>query len=466
MDYQKFVDRILPMTCIMSVEKLPDGGYGKIRIVAGNKAYVDSIEGNNGPKMLTDKFIPNSEYQCYFTKDLNFEDFCYRAAVLKQPMHTYVHPERFDFWFNLFMLPLESDDENLGYCTYTQELSQEADVKNMTEVSYETTAAVLSTCVKLRGTDDFEKTIQEVISDIREICGARHCCLLQMDFNTRRCKVLGNSYGVEAEQRSMVHWEDDEHFELARSWAEVIGGSNCLILKNAQDMETLKNLSPGWHNSLTNAGVTSLVLFPLKARGELLGYIWATNFDVGSTPKIKETLELTTFFLASELSGYQMVDRLKVLSSMDMLTGVYNRNEMNNRVDRLSEGEDEGRPIGVVFADLNGLKHVNDSEGHLAGDLLLKNAAMLLQNVFVGHEIYRAGGDEFMIIVKDAVPQVLEYQVERVKKQAGAYQNVSFAVGYCCEENARNVRHALKMADERMYEDKKRYYEEFPEYRR
>lgn len=187
---------------------------------------------------------------------------------------------------------------------------------------------------------------------------------------------------------------------------------------------------------------------------------------IGSTPKIKETLELTTFFLASELSGYQMVDRLKVLSSMDMLTGVYNRNEMNNRVDRLSEGEDEGRPIGVVFADPNGLKHVNDSEGHLAGDLLLKNAAMLLQNVFVGHEIYRAGGDEFMIIVKDAVPQVLEYQVERVKKQAGAYQNVSFAVGYCCEENARNVRHALKMADERMYEDKKRYYEEFPEYRR
>ena len=207
MDYQKFVDGILPMTCIMSVEKLPDGGYGKIRIVAGNKAYVDSIEGNNGPKMLMDKFIPNSEYQCYFTKNLNFEDFCYRAAVLKQPMHTYVHPERFDFWFNLFMLPLESDDENLGYCTYTQELSQEADVKNMTEVSYETTAAVLSTCVKLRGTDDFEKTIQEVISDIREICGARHFCLLQMDFNNRRCKVLGNSYAVEAEQRSMVHWE-------------------------------------------------------------------------------------------------------------------------------------------------------------------------------------------------------------------------------------------------------------------
>ena len=212
--------------------------------------------------------------------------------------------------------------------------------------------------------------------------------------------------------------------------------------------------------------MNSLVLFPLRARGELLGYIWATNFDVANTLRIKETLELTTFFLASEIANYQMFNRMKILSSIDMLTGVYNRNEMNNYVDSLCEGKEGGKSIGIVFVDLNGLKLVNDTEGHLAGDLLLKNAAMILQNIFVGHKIYRAGGDEFMVMVENATPQVLEWQAERIKKQSEAYHNVSFAVGFCCEPDVREVRRAMKIADQRMYEDKKRYYEQYPELKR
>lgn len=466
-DYQKYVDSIQPMTCVISVEILPDGSYGKIRIVTGNKSYVDSIENpEHMPKMLSQKFVPNSEYQTYLPKDLNFEDFCYRAAVLKQPLHTYVHPERFDFWFNIFMMPLQSEEKDIAYCSYTQEISHQADVTKMTQFSYETAADVLNTCIKLRGTDDFDNVIQEVISDIRDICDARHCCLLQIDFNIRRCKVLGSASEKEYRSSSVPQWSDDDHFELVRSWGDLISGSSCLIIKNENDMEMVKKALPKWHETLMKVGVKSLALFPLKARGQLLGYIWATNFAVENTLRIKETLELTTFFLASEIASYQMFDRLRILSTMDMLTGVYNRNEMNNRIDFLSEQREEGSPIGIVFADLNGLKQVNDVEGHLAGDLLLKNAAMLLQNIFIGNEIYRAGGDEFMVLIVDAVPQVLEYQVERIRKQSEAYRNVSFAIGFCCEKDSRNIRTALKIADQRMYEDKKRYYEQYPERRR
>ena len=71
MDFQKFVDGFHPMTCVMSVEKLPEGKWGKIRIVAGNKAYVDSIENMpDAPQALSNKFIPNSEYTNYITKYL------------------------------------------------------------------------------------------------------------------------------------------------------------------------------------------------------------------------------------------------------------------------------------------------------------------------------------------------------------------------------------------------------------
>lgn len=468
MDFQKFVDGIKSMTCVISVEK-SGNTYGKIRIVAVNQAFVDSVE--NLDRFLTvtgvEKFIPNSEYQKYFPKDANFEDSCYRCAILKQPIHNYVHPVKYDFWFHLFMLPIASDDENIGYCTYTREISRETSTSKMTQTSYETASAVLNTCIKLRGAVDFEKTIQEVMDDIRKICNARHCCLLQVDFSDRKCKVLADAYSGAEARRPMKHWEDQEHFELVNSWSDLIGESNSLIAMNKQDMERIREANPNWHASLRKASVESIALFPLKARGELLGYIWATNFEVNGKSNIKETLELTTFFLASEISGYQMFDRLRILSTMDMLTGVYNRNEMNNRVDRLSGGaEGSGKPIGVVFADLNGLKRVNDTEGHLAGDLLLKNAAMILKSVFVENEIYRAGGDEFMVLIEDATPQLLEWQAERIKNQAGVYKDVSFSVGYCYETDGRNVRRALKIADQRMYADKERYYALYPELRR
>ena len=75
MDFQKLVDSIGAMTCVVSVEKLDNGGYGDIRIVTGNRAYLDSIERPmSSVQMLTTQFTPNSLYTKYLTRDLNFED--------------------------------------------------------------------------------------------------------------------------------------------------------------------------------------------------------------------------------------------------------------------------------------------------------------------------------------------------------------------------------------------------------
>lgn len=468
MDYQKVVDSIGVMTCVISVEKKEDGSYGTIRIVTGNKAYIDSIEGANGaPKMLTDKFVPNSEYETYFTKDLNFEDFCYRSAILKQPLHSYVRPERYDFWFNMIFMPLESDDPDLGYCLYTQEFKREADSNAMGDLSHETATDVLKTCIKLRGTDNFRKAIVEVIADIRRICKAKYCCIMQMDFTNRTCELLGESMEDRAMFSSNDNWMDEDFFDMAETWADIIGGSNCLILKNRQDMEFLKEKNPAWYESMTTSGVHSMVLMPLKFRGELNGYIWVTNFDTEDVVRIKETLELTTFILASEIANNQMINRLQILSSIDLLTGLMNRNSMNNRVEELSTGKDNRvKSVGVVFTDMNGLKRVNDNEGHQAGDLLLKNAAMLLQNVFIGAEIYRAGGDEFMILVPNASKDRFEKMIEKIREATSEFEAGTFAIGAYYEPDVLNVRIAMGKADRIMMEQKQMFYDVHPDLKR
>jgi diguanylate cyclase (GGDEF)-like protein len=468
MDFKSFVEMIDVMTCVISVETKDDGSYGEIRIVTGNQAYINSIEHSNPemPQMLTSKFVPNSLYQNYFTTDMNFEDFCFRCAVLKQPMHTYVHPDRYDFWFNLYMIPLGSEG-NLHYCTYSQVVSKYADTEQMSNTSASTASEVLNTCIKLRGTTNFQHTMDEVISDIRKLCDAQSCVILLTDDENKTCSALCESRNEYSLLPSMTGVLREGFYDLTLSWKDTIGGSNCLIAKNRNDWEYIKEKNPKWYESLMKNHVESIVLFPLRSSDETLGYIWACNFDVENTVKIKETLELTTFFVGSEIANQRLVKRLQFLSSIDMLTGVLNRNEMNNRIDGLRKsGRDELKGLGIVFADLNGLKRVNDNQGHAAGDLLIKNGANLLQNVFVGDEIYRAGGDEFMVLLSFTTEDKIVEKINKTKKLSRHYENVSFAIGYCYQNDLGDITQVLKMADERMYDDKAKYYRDHPELKR
>ena len=122
--------------------------------------------------------------------------------------------------------------------------------------------------------------------------------------------------------------------------------------------------------------------------------------------------------------------------------------------------------MGVVFADLNGLKTTNDADGHDAGDCLLKEAAFILKSVFDGCEIYRAGGDEFVVVATEKSKEELESCVEKLRKHSADPENVSFALGFYFNENGGDIRIAMREADSRMYEDKKRFYDRYPPMRK
>lgn len=466
MDFQSIVDSIPTAACVVSVEKFDGDNYGNIRIVTGNSLYIDSIEKPMGDVvMLTRKFTPNSEYTNYLNRDMNFEDACFNAAVKKKCIHSYVHPARFDVWFNMTFLPLVPDDGNTCYCIYIMEINFKPDAKRMSNISPDIASAVLETCIKLRSPGDFKETVASICSDIRALCGSEHCCILLMDHENRKCSVLGEAFSDTTNLLPMSTYLDDGFYDIADSWKSTIAGSNCIIIKNDHDMEIIRQRNPIWHNSITSAGGKTIVLFPLEFKNELLGYIWTINFSSNLADNIKQTLELTTFILASEIYSYRLIDKLHILSSTDMLTGVMNRNEMNNYVDSLANSF-SGKSVGILFVDLNGLKAINDSDGHNAGDDLLKNAANAMRDVFAVHEIFRAGGDEFVVVLTDLTEEELQYKVDRLKAASENYENVVFAVGAAYENDVKNIRIALRNADERMYADKKRYYELHPEKKR
>ena len=459
-DFQKLADGMAAMTCIVSVEKLPDGGYGEVRIVTGNKAYIDSIENPmQDVVMLTRKFVPNSLYTTYMTRDLNFEDFCYRAAVQKKCLHSYAHPDRYNVWFNMTFLPLWPDDGNLCYCAYIMEINFEPSSERISNISGDIAASVLETAITLREAKDFKAAMKDVVGDIRKLCESKYCCILLVDNDRETCEILGEDYAAELQDKRPENFFDDDFYRVVCTWKDTISGSNCLIVKNERDLEVVAQRNPLWYNSLKSAGVTTVALFPLKSRDEHLGYMWTTFFDEDRSAQIKEILELTTFVLGAEVGNYLMVNKLRELSSRDMLTSVMNRNEMNNYVDWLSKLPDsQKKPVGILFTDLNGLKRINDTQGHEAGDTLLRNATRALREIFDARTIFRAGGDEFVVVLTDVTPEQIEDKARELYRIAKNYPDVSFSIGCGFEADCRDVRRALAQADERMYEEKKQYY--------
>ena len=130
MDFQKFLEYYECKACIMSVETYPDGTYGNIRVVTGNKAHCDDVAMITGRPVVDD-----TPYEMSFPKDMNFEEFCYSSAIHKKQLHTYVNLYQMGLWLEIYMLPLGSDKENTGYCLYAYNVSPDADAAVMADVS-------------------------------------------------------------------------------------------------------------------------------------------------------------------------------------------------------------------------------------------------------------------------------------------------------------------------------------------
>ena len=106
------------------------------------------------------------------------------------------------------------------------------------------------------------------------------------------------------------------------------------------------------------------------------------------------------------------------LSTRDELTGLLNRRGFFMSAQPVAQlAERTGRTFVVFFADLNGLKSINDAHGHPAGDQALGDAAWILTHAFRSADIVaRIGGDEFAILAPDAAPESIEIMLRRVAK--------------------------------------------------
>ena len=411
------VNAISSSAAIYEVEIDDQGNFKEMRYFAMNRSFImDCIamffqEEDPGEqkdvaqkiKEIEEKML-GAEYTINVPKEPKFEDFCYRAAWKKQPIHTYVDTTMmYGYWTEDYMIPIEvADDEkepNVAYCQFMYTLNKEMDTNKYSNISPDIASFVIKTCLELRNENDFYSSMDTVTKYIREYTGSNAASVLSYQGDLEKYEVIS---GVTDDPNvSLKEIFKQVPFSVIASWEKLFKTSNCIIIKDENDLAHYESLAPEWIATLKPYGIFSLCLVPFIHQGSIIGFLYITNFDVTSVTRVKETIEMVSFFLSAEVANHLFLERLEYLSNVDILTGVKNRNCMNVDVDELAlKMEFDPRPFTVAFCDLNGLKTINDTLGHEAGDEYIKSASRLICTQFAHSPVFRVGGDEFVTILK------------------------------------------------------------------
>jgi len=202
--------------------------------------------------------------------------------------------------------------------------------------------------------------------------------------------------------------------------------------------------------------------------------------NVGLLPDLVRNSELITLYggtLDAILLALALADRIRILSSekdqalqsmqtmlamtrTDHLTTIANRHAFDQDFTQAFEqpAPETRHPETILYLiDLDGMKRINDTEGHLRGDQLLRTFACHLAKLEINdYKVYRIGGDEFTIVARANGEAAITPAIARIEKQLhkGGFASVGISYGIANANECKSANEMITLADTRMYEYK------------
>jgi diguanylate cyclase (GGDEF)-like protein len=148
---------------------------------------------------------------------------------------------------------------------------------------------------------------------------------------------------------------------------------------------------------------------------------------------------------------------VKYYAHYDPLTNLKNCYSFETELERIQNQKDV--QVGLMIIDINGLKIINDSFGHKAGDKIIQKTAKILNDVFMDFDIYRIGGDEFIVLFSNTSSDIVELLKQKAIEQTKILQynniQVSLSFGYELRESIQiSMEEIQKIAENYMYRSK------------
>lgn len=329
----------------------------------------------------------------------------------------------------------------------TERELQKQELKNMLDVQ-----TLITNCVRmLYAVDDLDQTINAVLTQIGEFLVSDRAYVFEIKDelmnNTHEWTAPGISPQLEKLQQLDL--------SLISDWLPFFEKNDCIII---DDVEQLQKTNPAAYATLHSQEITSLIAAPIFLDNKLAGYIGIDNYDSEKIKNSSYLLLSMSIFLSYAIRHRNHVDMLHRLSYHDLLTNALNRNAFMDVLSQFRPGQYAS--AGIIYIDINGMKEINDFYGHHQGDKILITTVAKVFNLFKPDELFRIGGDEFVIITYDLTETDFYEKFNLLRNIFCEKTNLPFSIatGSCWVKSPSDLNSLLQQADSAMYTDKKKFY--------
>ncbi|HET7568606.1 MAG TPA: sensor domain-containing diguanylate cyclase [Gaiellaceae bacterium] len=326
---------------------------------------------------------------------------------------------------------------------------------------------LLAVSSRLTGEPGADRILQRVCTGIREALGFQNVCAALVEPETHRVTPHA-SVGWELDDPGL---EQDLRLEHVQSLLDPdFEREGCYLLPNEEARRRLGRLEVMYASQLNGSGPWAwnrhwLLVPLLDGDGDLLGVIWVDDPSDRLLPSADRLQALRIFAndAAAALVAGRNVEQLRFLADHDPLTRLLNRRAFVEQLDgEVARATRYGRSFGLVLADLDGFKQLNDRFGHTVGDEALQMFASVVSRALrKPDEAFRIGGDEFALLVAEASDADARAVVRRIQKLFTENRDprlsaVTASFGCAaCPEDADDSKTLFRLADEALYEAKR-----------
>ena len=337
--------------------------------------------------------------------------------------------------------------------------------------------------------DGQTKSANGLLSFGKEAAKGQHLCELESSVYDEGKKVIVGFVPVIINEKVSALLFDEIDIDAAtKKWApNMYDGEAKYTIVECQTGEVMLSSCDAVTTNIAEIGNDQLVsevmkrkngytAFPIRGDLTFACYVpmqvadWEIIFFVSSEKTLSSSTKMRDnfrFFLIEEgaifllfmiwiiRSNKKSIKDTEETANSDALTNLPNRNMFEHYCRQKSESTDD---LACIYIDVNGLHEVNNTQGHSAGDRMLKSIADILKVAFSGAELFRIGGDEFVIFQENGSGTGINLKLRSVKEQLKK-NDYHISAGVSFGNEGTDINDVVKDAEKKMFDNKKAYYE-------